>query len=136
MAWVVDTCLLMDLVLADPVFKNRAATLLNEKSGEGLVICPPILVELAPALIGDMDDAEAFLKTVKVRFDEPWLRADTLAAFGGWHRYVARRRQDRIPRRPVADVLIGGFALRFDGLLTRNAGDFRATFPTLKILEP
>jgi hypothetical protein len=35
----------------------------------------------------------------------------------------------------VADVLIGGFALRFDGLLTRNTGDFRQLFPSLRLVS-
>ncbi len=33
-------------------------------------------------------------------------------------------------------LLIGAFASRFDGLLTRNEGDFRRVFPALRILVP
>jgi hypothetical protein len=36
----------------------------------------------------------------------------------------------------MADVLIGVFALRFEGLVTRNAKDFSAHFPGLAIVEP
>jgi len=50
-----------------------------------------------------------------------------------------KKRRDHHPRstkRPVADVLIGGFALRFDGLITRNTDDFRKLFPALRLIRP
>jgi len=36
----------------------------------------------------------------------------------------------------MAWVLIRSFAIRFQGLLTRNAGDFSKIFPQLSISEP
>jgi predicted nucleic acid-binding protein len=65
-----------------------------------------------------------------------WTLADTLAAHEAWCRHVAAKRAAKIPKRPIADLLIGAFASRFDGILTRNDGDFRATFPNLKIVTP
>ena len=61
---------------------------------------------------------------------------DTNAAFHAWHLAVQRKRQQKVSLRPVADVLIGAFALRFDGLLTRNATDFKTLFPTLNLVAP
>jgi hypothetical protein len=49
---------------------------------------------------------------------------------------VLAKRAGTAPKRPIADVLIGAFASRFDGMLTRNAKDFQAVFPGLKLLEP
>jgi hypothetical protein len=34
----------------------------------------------------------------------------------------------------VAEVLIGAYALRFQGLITRNPGDFQRFFPNLNLL--
>ena len=53
-----------------------------------------------------------------------------------WHRYVMAKRAGKIPKRPIADVLVGAFASRFDGILTRNAADFQPVFPTLNIVVP
>ncbi len=49
---------------------------------------------------------------------------------------VAGRRAGPAPKRPLADVLIGALATRFQGILTRNEADFRQVFPTLKLLVP
>jgi len=47
-----------------------------------------------------------------------------------------RRRQQQIAKRPVADVLIASFAERFQGIIIRNASDFRNILPTLTVIEP
>ena len=46
------------------------------------------------------------------------------------------KRAGKIPKRPIADVLVGAFASRFDGILTRNVADFQPVFPTLNIVTP
>ena len=65
-----------------------------------------------------------------------WIDADTEAAATGWAAYVSVRRAGQTPRRPIADIQIGGFAMRFQGIITRNPGDFRPWFPGLAIIEP
>ena len=40
MAWVVDTCLLIDVAEADPTFGVASARLLDSKRANGLAICP------------------------------------------------------------------------------------------------
>ena len=50
--------------------------------------------------------------------------------------YILKRRAWRIDKRPIADILIGAFATRFDGLLTRNTKHFRSFFPDLRLEGP
>ena len=57
----------------------------------------------------------------------------THAAFIAWNRQIELKRVGKTGRRPVADVQTGAFALRHQGLLTRNAGDFKRWFPSLKM---
>ena len=40
MAWVVDTCILLDVGLDDRTFGGESERLLGEKLIEGLVVCP------------------------------------------------------------------------------------------------
>jgi len=136
MAWTVDTCLLLDLALDDPKFFSASARLLDEKQPEGLVVCPISVVEMSPVFAGQITAIEEFLQRLNIPWSEAWTLADTQAAFTVWNRYVARKRQGNLPKRPIADVLIGAFAARFQGLLTRNISDFRQLFPDLKMIAP
>ncbi len=136
MGWVVDTCLLLDIGLDDPDFALASEKLLETKRTEGLVICPVTFVELAPAFSGKVRPAEEFLSGLGVGSREIWKWEDTRNAGAAWTQHVQKRKTHQVPKRPIADMLIGAFALRFQGLLTRNAGDFRKVFPQLKLMEP
>ena len=39
-------------------------------------------------------------------------------------------------KRPIADVMIGAYALQKGGLITRNEDDFRSLYPELPIYNP
>lgn len=136
MARVLDTYLLIDVAEEDPSFGAASAALIDAHRALGLVISPVTYAELAPVFNGDASLQDEFLWNLGVRWPEAWTLADTLAAHEAWHRYVAGRRAGRLPKRPVADVLIGAFACRFHGILTRNEADFRSVFPMLKVLAP
>src|SRR5437870_4088022 len=134
MAWVVDTCLLLDIGLDDPQFAGKSEQLLNRKAADGLVICPLTFVELAPAFGGQTKPLEEFLFNLGIDYCEDWTWEDTKQANAAWSRYVQKRRAKQAAKRPVADVLIGAFASRFKGLLTRNSADFASLLPSLKVL--
>lgn len=136
MAWVVDTCLLIDVAEADPSFGVSSAVLIDSKRTSGLAICPVTYAELAPVFSGDQTAQNEFLFHLGVAWPEAWTLPDTIAAHEAWHRYVVAKRAGRIAKRPIADVLIGAFASRFEGILTRNEADFRAVFPALPITGP
>lgn len=136
MAWVVDTCLVLDVLEHDPVYGSTTAACLDAHADAGLVLCPVSYIELAPAFLGDEHRQSDFLDRVGIDYQQPWTWEDTTRAHQGWNVHVIRRREQQAGRRPVADVLIGAFALRFHGLLTRNAGDFRSLFPKLRIVAP
>jgi hypothetical protein len=136
MAWVIDTCLLIDVAEADPAFGIKSASLIDLKRTEGLIVCPITYTEPAPVFHGDPNAQNEFLLNIGAAWPEAWTHADTLAAHEAWYRYVAAKRAGKSPKRPVADVLIGAFASRFDGLLTRNETDFSTVFPNLKLVSP
>jgi hypothetical protein len=136
MAWVVDTCLVIDILEADAVHGPQSRALLKSCALDGLLVCPVTYVELAPAFGGDLERQNSFLRTAGIGFEIDWQPEDTLAAHGAWHRQVQRRRIGGTGKRPVADILIGAFALRHRGFLTRNPADFRGAFPELRMRTP
>lgn len=136
MAWVVDTCLLLDIGLDDPVFATKSELLLERMLSDGLLVCPVTFVELAPAFSGQVKPLEEFLFRLGIEGREAWSWEDTKNASEAWSRHVRKRRAKQAARRPVADVLIGAFASRFQGLLTRNGADFHKLLPDLPIIKP
>ena len=136
MAWIIDTCLVIDIAAADPVFARSSATCLADKAPEGLVLCPVSYVELAPVWNGDAKAQDSALTEMGIIFNMDWLVEDTRRAHAAWHRHVLAKRSGHAGKRPIADIMIGAFASRFQGLLTRNPSDFRGSFPSLTIATP
>lgn len=136
MAWVVDTCMLIDVAEGDPQFSRRSARLLDRRRPVGLLIAPVSYIELSPLFNGVEPAQNDFLEGIGVHWTQGWIWPDTVTAHRAWHNYMLKRRRGQITKRPIADILIGAFALRFDGLLTRNARDFRVLFPDLRIDTP
>lgn len=137
MAWVVDTCVIIDVLDADPQFGMPSAKLLDVRAVDGLVICPVSFIELAPAFQGDWQQQEYFLRQIRIQTVEGWILTDTRNAYQAWRRYVAVKRQNSlVRRRPIADIQIGAFAQRFQGLITRNPDDFSKFFPQLDLQVP
>ena len=131
-----DTCVIIDVLEGDPEFGRDSARLLDKMAGEGLTVCPISYIELAPAFLGDGRRQNEFLSKIGVQYTVPWDWKDTQRAHKAWERYVNRRRDRQISKRPIADILIGSFAAGRKGLLTRNPDDFNLIFPSLKILPP
>jgi len=135
-SWVVDTSILIDVAEHDPTFGVASATILEEKLSRGLTVCPVTYIELGPVFEGRVDLQEEFLGKVGIDWTQAWTSHDTHAAFRSWSEYVRKRRSGIEAKRPIADILIGAFAGRFDGLITRNAKQFSRLFPELPVVEP
>jgi predicted nucleic acid-binding protein len=136
MSWVIDTNVLLDIALPDPTWVRASVDAVNTAAGAGLVVCPITLIELTPQFDSDVGNVIAFLETIGIDAHVPWLEADTLIASAAWASYVEAKRAKRATRRPVADLMIGAFAMRHTGLITRNADDLRPWFPKLKLVIP
>jgi len=132
----VDSCILLDIALRDPEFGLSSALFLDGLREDGLVVCPVSVVELTPQFGGEGGNVQAFLTQLGTARGTAWLQADTEEAGGGWARYDQLKRIGNVERRPVADILIGGFGCRFQGLVTRNPKHFKPFYPELTISCP
>lgn len=136
MKWVVDTCIVLDIFEGDPRFGRPSAKLLQVLLPQGLAISPVTMVELSPAFEGDLSEQKRFLDQTGISYSESWTSADTEAAHAAWNKYIVSKRFGAMPKRPIADILIGAFAQGRRGLVTRNSGDFQRWFPKLSLKEP
>ena len=134
--WVVDTCIVLDVFEHDPTFGRASAELLHKLLPQGLAISPVTMVELSAAFSGDLAEQKHFLDQAGISYEEPWTAADTEQAHAAWNAYVVAKRQGRAAKRPVADILIAGFAVNRTGLVTRNPSDFSRWFPRLTLQVP
>ena len=136
MIWVIDTCVLIDILRADQKFGLLSAVALQSKLDDVLTIAPITYVELAPEFNGDYTEQDAFLDSIWVGRNFDGNRDAVLAAHRAWNAHVQRKRAGEVMRRPIADVLIGAYALKKGGLITRNEDDFKVLYPNLPILNP
>lgn len=136
MAWVADSCILLDIAMADPQFGTASAQCVESKLAEGVIACPVSQIEIVPQFNGEISEVRRFLQKSDIHHSIDWVDADTEAAAKGWAAYVIAKRVGLTKKRPIADIQIGGFAMRFQGLITRNPDDFRPWFPELVIIDP
>jgi len=136
MTWVVDTCVIIDMVEQDGEFSSVSAAALASKLDDSFVIAPITYVELAPVFNGDVERQNDFLRRAWIDFDFAGNKDAVLAAHRAWHGHVQRKRTGEVPKRPIADVLIGAYAMQKGGLITRNEDDFRSLYPALNIFNP
>jgi predicted nucleic acid-binding protein len=134
--WVVDTCIVLDVFENDAQFGKGSAALLERLLADGIAVSPVTMIELSAAFDGDISEQKRFLEGAGITYDEAWTAADVDVSHFAWNAYVVARRKDKAPKRPIADILIGGFAANRQGLVTRNSADFRRWFPKLVIREP
>ena len=137
MNWVVDTCVLLDILDEVEPFAGMSADALDMKSAEGaLFIAPITYVELAPAFDGDEKLQDLFLSRLGIDCPFAGDRNAVLAAYKAWYSHILRKRAGEVKKRPIADVMIGACAMRKGGLITRNENDFRILYPSLVICNP
>ena len=136
MKWVVDTCVVLDVLRGDEAFSVMSADALDSKRHEGLTVAPITYVELSPSFGGSIIEQDRFLEELGVVVEFQGDRNAVLRAHKAWHEHILRKRMGTDRKRPIADVLIGAYAMQKGGLITRNEADFHALYPNLTIFNP
>ena len=136
MPWVVDTCVILEVAINDNQYGRNSAHCLEFYRNAGLLTCPVSVVELGPQFGDHVEQLSEFLRAMQFDASESWLREDTDKSIVAWSHQIDQKRKGNNQKRPVADVLIGSFAMRFEGLISRNPDHFKKTFPKLRIIVP
>jgi len=131
----IDTSVLLDVLVDDPVHARASEDALRTAAGEGaLLVSECVLAELTPAF-GNEAALDEFLSDLQLQF-VPSSRESAVLAGSMFRSYLARR-SSRAGGRVVADFLIGAHARCLaDRLLARDRGYYRDYFKGLRLLEP
>jgi predicted nucleic acid-binding protein len=133
MATLVDTNVLVDIAVRDPVWLDwsRSALTKAEKAGP-LVINPVIFAEFS-VRYETLDEVEALLPWDDfAREGLPWSAA--FAAGAAFRKY---RKSGGGRERVLPDFLIGAHAVIRDyAILTRDAKGYRSYFPDVELITP
>lgn len=129
----VDSSVLLDVFLGDPVHANNSAELLFKCFQEGsLVACDVVWAEVRPKFEQNKTLLEIALQA-GLGFD-PLNRESSLLAGEIYRKYKqSGGKKERI----IPDFLIAAHAfVQADRLLTRDRGFYRVYFPKLEIISP
>jgi len=115
----VDTNVILDVLLADPIYGPSSKKTLEAALARGrLIICPLVYAELAP-LFDTPEDLDRTLATMGIKL-KPFTREVLHTAGIWWKEFLKRggKRKNRI----LADFLIAAFAGQTSqALITRDA---------------
>ena len=129
----VDTNILLDVFLPDPVHGESSSAVLEKAFHEGsLIVNEIVYAELAPQF-----DSRKLLNDVLGKLGIQMVVADTEIAFSAGEKWKKYRKTGGKRDRIIADFLIGAHALlKADRLLTRDRGFYKDYFKRLVILNP
>lgn len=130
---LVDSNVILDLFLDDPLWADWSEAILSERAGRGeLYINPVIYTEIS---IG-FQRIEALEKAVKgAGFKMLDLPREALFLAGKV--FLTYRRNLGIKLSPLPDFFIGAQAAVLDlALITRDTGRYQTYFPTVRIITP
>ena len=130
---LVDTSVLLDLAMNDPIWGEWSARRLEECADESVLVINPIVYAEVSIGFERIEEVEEFLAPGLFRREHlPWQ-----AAFLAGKCFLAYRRRGGERRSPLPDFYIGAHAaVRGYRLLTRDARRFRSYFPTVDVVAP
>ena len=133
MTTAVDTCVLLDLLLAEPEWHDRAEEALRAAFARGrLIVGEVVFAELMP----QFRDAEELLAVLD-RLGIVFVPSSTAMAAAAGQAWAECRRTGGPRQRLIGDFLVGAHALtNADCLLTRDQRFYRGSFAGLTIVEP
>lgn len=133
MITAVDTNILLDVLLPDPVHQAGSLAKLHQATQEGALILGEVVLCELGAQFGDVVEMQRFLKSVGLSL-VPMSLAAAHDAGQRWRDYL--RAKKGVRERVVADFMIAAHAIhQADRLLTRDLGFYRSYFKDLRLMS-
>lgn len=137
MSIALDTNVIIDVVGGNTEASSRAAAALSEHGGRtALTISPIVFSELFAHPGWSGNDVYEFLRATSIAVHWDMSEAVYLQAGIAFAHYARRRFTQKagLPRRILADFLIGAHAASLGSIITSDAAFYQTNFPDLKIL--
>ena len=130
---LVDTCVLLDILTADPDWSERSSKALAGALDTGPVVINPLIYAEVCAGFERIEDVDAALPVTDFTREPLPYQAGFLAS----RAFVAYRRRGGTKRSPLPDFYIGAHAAvnRYQ-LLTRDTARFETYFPSVRLVTP
>ena len=130
---LVDSNVILDVLTEDPVWFDWSSSALQKHAEFSVLIINPIIYSEVSVRFDRIEDLDEALPAVFFRRDPlPWE-----AGFLAGKCFVRYRKQGGARRSPLPDFYVGAHAaVRGATLLTRDAAQYRAYFPTLTVIAP
>ena len=131
MPTAVDSSVLLDVLLNDPLHAESSGSALRNKMQPGLIICEIVIAEITPVLAAA--SIQEFFFDWRIKFVPTSIESAILAG-EMFHAYLRRGgKRGRV----VPDFLVAAHAqLHAGSLLARDRGYYRDYFQNLNLLEP
>ncbi len=131
-AVLVDSNVLLDVLLPDPVWEGWSSEALAAAAESSPLVINPIVFAEVSVGFDRIEDLDAALPPELRREPLPWD-----AAFLAGKAFLAYRRRGGTKLAPLPDFFIGAHAaVRSYTLLTRDAVRYRRSFPRLALIVP
>jgi predicted nucleic acid-binding protein len=132
-AVLVDSNVLLDVLMEDPVWGEWSTDALDRHEAESALVINPVIYAEVSVRFARVEDVENALPTRRFRRDPlPWE-----AAFLAGKSYLTYRRRGGERQSPLPDFYIGAHAAVHQmRLLTRDTRRYRSYFPGLEIISP
>ena len=130
---LVDSNVLLDVLVPDPVWESWSAAALEEAAEERILVINPLIYAEVSVGFSRIEDLDAALPLELFRRDPlPWE-----AGFLAGKSFLDYRRRGGERRSPLPDFYIGAHAaVAGMTLLTRDAARYRTYFPRLDLNAP
>lgn len=130
---LVDTNVILDLFLDDPVWANWSESMLTQSSGAGALYINPIIYAELSIVFARIEELEEAIS--RAGFEMLALPKEALFLAG---KVFLRYRQSGGKKSlPLPDFFIGAHAAVLNmPLMTRDARRYRTYFPTLQMVTP
>lgn len=133
MATLIDTNVLIDIAVADPVWRSWSRSRMIEARSRGSVLINQIIYSEFATRYSSIDDVDSILDSDEFRRENlPWE-----AAFAASRVFSLYRARGGARDKVLPNFLIGAHAvIRGYDILTRDPSGYRAYFPTVAIISP